>query len=89
MRDYLREMVGAHISLHTNYIIRDLGSPPSIERAKAITDTIPMDIRIEDLAEPILSDHQRVVLGEVDPTTVPQVQRPGRVRADEIALNRV
>ena len=41
-RDYLREMVGAHISLHTTYLIRDLGSPPSIERAKAIIATNPM-----------------------------------------------
>lgn len=46
-RDYLREMVGAHISLHTTYLIRDLGSPPSIERAKAIIATNPMDMRIQ------------------------------------------
>jgi signal transduction histidine kinase len=46
-RDYLREVVGAHISLHTTYFLRDLGSPPDIERAKAITDTNPLDIRIK------------------------------------------
>jgi signal transduction histidine kinase len=46
-RDYLREVVGSHISLHTTYFLRDLGSPPDIERAKAITDTNPLDIRIQ------------------------------------------
>jgi signal transduction histidine kinase len=46
-RDYLREMIGGHISLHTTYLIRDLGSPPDIERARAITATNPMDIRIQ------------------------------------------
>jgi signal transduction histidine kinase len=46
-RDYLREVVGAHISLHTTYFLRDLGSPPDIERARAITDTNPLDIRIQ------------------------------------------
>jgi len=45
-RDYLREIVGAHIALHTTYFVQDLGSPPSIERAEAITATNPMDIRI-------------------------------------------
>jgi signal transduction histidine kinase len=46
-RDYLREIVGAHISLHTTYFVQDLGSPPSIERAEAITATNPMDIKIQ------------------------------------------
>ncbi len=46
-RDYLREIVGAHISLHTNYVVRDIGWPPSIERARAITDHNPFDIRID------------------------------------------
>ena len=46
-RDYLREVVGAHISLHTSYFLRDLGSPPDIELARAITDTNPLDIRIQ------------------------------------------
>lgn len=45
-RDYLREIVGAHVTLHTTYFLQDLGSPPNIERAKEITDTNPFDIRI-------------------------------------------
>lgn len=45
-RDYLREIVGSHIALHTTYFLRDLGLPPSIERAAEIAANNPMDIRI-------------------------------------------
>lgn len=44
--DYLREMVGSHVSLHTTYFLRDLGIPPSIERAREITESNPLDIRL-------------------------------------------
>ena len=30
-RDYLREMIGSHVALHTTYLMEDLGSPPSVE----------------------------------------------------------
>ncbi len=45
-QDYLREVVGAHISLYADYVMNDIGSPPSIERAEAITKRVPVDIRI-------------------------------------------
>lgn len=45
-QDFLREVVGAHISLHADYVLDDIGSPPSIERAKAITARVPVDIRL-------------------------------------------
>ena len=45
-QDYLREVVGAHISLHADYVLSDIGAPPSIERARAITERVPVDIRI-------------------------------------------
>ena len=45
-QDYLREIVGAHISLHADYVLNDIGFPPNIERAKAITERVPVDIRI-------------------------------------------
>ncbi|MCP4000154.1 MAG: HAMP domain-containing histidine kinase [Gammaproteobacteria bacterium] len=44
--DYLRRIAGAHIALHTDYILKDIGSPPDITRAKAIVARIPVDIRI-------------------------------------------
>lgn len=45
-QDFLREVVGAHISLHADYVLNDIGSPPSIERARAITERVPVDIRL-------------------------------------------
>jgi hypothetical protein len=44
--DYLRRIAGAHTALHTEYILNDIGWPPDIERAQAIVDRIPVDIRI-------------------------------------------
>lgn len=46
-RDYLREIIGAHMALHTNYLLRDLGYPPSLERAKALVAANPLDVRID------------------------------------------
>lgn len=45
--DYLRQIVGAHISLHAEYVVGDIGNPPDVARAQAIVDRIPVDIRIE------------------------------------------
>jgi len=45
-QDFLRQVVGAHISLHADYVLDDIGSPPSIERARAITERVPVDIRL-------------------------------------------
>ncbi|MFW2405028.1 MAG: sensor histidine kinase [Gammaproteobacteria bacterium] len=45
-RDYLREMIGSHVALHTTYLIDDLGYPPSIERAGELARDNAMDIQI-------------------------------------------
>jgi len=44
--DYLRQIVGAHIALHSEYILQDIGAPPDIARAEAIVKKIPVDIRL-------------------------------------------
>jgi signal transduction histidine kinase len=44
--DYLRRIAGAHVALHADYLINDIGYPPDVERAQAIVDSIPVDIRI-------------------------------------------
>ena len=44
--DYLREIVGAHISLHADLVLKEIGTPPDPAKAKAIVDRIPVDIRI-------------------------------------------
>ena len=44
--DELRGLVSGHLSLHVSYVQEDIGVPPSIERAIAITKKVPVDIRI-------------------------------------------
>ncbi|MCL4776424.1 MAG: HAMP domain-containing histidine kinase [Gammaproteobacteria bacterium] len=43
---YLSEVVGGHMALHIDYVLKDLGNPPSIERAEAIVSRVPMDIML-------------------------------------------
>lgn len=44
--DDLRELISGHLSLHVDYVRRDIGNPPRVERAMAITEQVPVDIRI-------------------------------------------
>ena len=44
--DEIRGLVSGHLSLHVSYVQEDIGVPPSIERAIAITKKVPVDIRI-------------------------------------------
>ena len=44
--DDLRELISGHLSLHVEYVRRDIGIPPNIDRAIAITRQVPVDIRI-------------------------------------------
>ena len=44
--DSVRELVSAHLALHVDYVLDDIGDPPRIERAEAIVDRVPVDIRI-------------------------------------------
>ena len=44
--DYLRRIAGAHVALHIEYVLNDIGSPPNLARAQEIVDTIPVDMRI-------------------------------------------
>jgi signal transduction histidine kinase len=43
---YLSEVIGAHMALHVDYVLDDVGDPPRIERAKAIVAKVPVDIMI-------------------------------------------
>ena len=44
--DEIRGLISGHLSLHVNYVREDIGVPPNIERAIAITKKVPVDIRI-------------------------------------------
>lgn len=43
---YLSEVVGAHMALHIDYVLNDIGLPPRLDRARAIVDKVPVDILI-------------------------------------------
>ena len=44
--DSIRGLISGHLSLHVNYVREDIGTPPRIDRAIAITERVPVDIRI-------------------------------------------
>lgn len=44
--DYLRALAGSHVSHYLEYILEDIGNPPSMDRAQEITEAIPIDLRI-------------------------------------------
>ncbi|MDH3410123.1 MAG: hypothetical protein OEN51_12230, partial [Gammaproteobacteria bacterium] len=44
--DSIRGLISGHLSLHVNYVREDIGDPPRIDRAIAITERVPVDIRI-------------------------------------------
>ena len=44
--DDIRGLISGHLSLHVQYVLEDIGSPPRIDRAIAITERVPVDIRI-------------------------------------------
>lgn len=46
LTDELRELVSGHLSLHVDYVRDDIGNPPSVQNAIAITEKVPVDIRI-------------------------------------------
>jgi signal transduction histidine kinase len=44
--DDLRALISGHLSLHVDYVRQDIGSPPRLERALAITREVPVDIHV-------------------------------------------
>jgi signal transduction histidine kinase len=44
--DQIRGLISGHLSLHVAYVREDIGVPPRIDRALAITEKVPVDIRI-------------------------------------------
>jgi signal transduction histidine kinase len=44
--DDIRGLISGHLSLHVYYVKQDIGTPPDIDRAIAITERVPVDIRI-------------------------------------------
>ncbi len=44
--DDIRGLISGHLSLHVYYVKQDIGMPPNVDSALAITERVPVDIRI-------------------------------------------
>lgn len=64
--DDLRELVSGHLSLHIDYVLDDIGDPPRIARAIAITRRVPVDIRIAGPSIDWASDEDFPEVSELD-----------------------
>jgi signal transduction histidine kinase len=64
--DDIRGLISGHLSLHVNYVREDIGSPPRIARAVAITERVPVDIRMLGPKLDWASDPNFPRLGELE-----------------------
>ncbi len=64
--DEVRELVSGHLSLHIDYVLDDIGEPPRIARAIAITRRVPVDIRIAGPQIDWASDPDFPLMSELD-----------------------
>ena len=69
--DEMRDLVSGHLSLHVDYVKNDIGDPPNIADALAITETVPVDIRITgpDLnwaSDPAFPVESKLIFGDSD-----------------------
>ncbi|MEM6639428.1 MAG: HAMP domain-containing sensor histidine kinase [Pseudomonadota bacterium] len=44
--DSMRDLVSAHLALHVDYVLNDIGDPPRVDRAMGIVERVPVDIRL-------------------------------------------
>ncbi|MCC5793152.1 MAG: HAMP domain-containing histidine kinase [Chromatiales bacterium] len=75
--DYLRQIVGAHISLHADYVLSDIGTPPDLARAEEIVQRIPVDMRIQGpgtdwVSDPRFPPLESLEFGPLEFVTVPE-----------------
>lgn len=69
--DDLRSLISGHLSLHVDYVRQDIGSPPRLDRALAITQRVPVDIRIDGpgvhwSSDPAFPDPSTLTFGPSD-----------------------
>lgn len=64
--DEIRGLISGHLSLHVSYVKADIGSPPRIDRALAITQRVPVDIRILGPGIDWASDENFPALADLD-----------------------
>jgi signal transduction histidine kinase len=89
--DELRELISGHLALHLDYVRRDIGNPPRIDRALAITERVPVDIRIigpnlDWTSHPAFPDPDELLFGQSEYFS----RDPGALvnRLDDVAFAR-
>jgi len=82
--DQIRGLISGHLSLHVSYVREDIGIPPRIDRAIAITDKVPVDIRILGPSIDWASDPAFPRLDELSFATSPRFSAEPEAWADEL-----
>jgi signal transduction histidine kinase len=83
--DEIRGLISGHLSLHVNYVREDIGVPPRIDRAEAITERVPVDIRIFGPSIDWASDPDFPRVGELTFEPSPRFSDNPDAWADELA----
>ena len=82
--DDIRGLISGHLSLHVHYVRTDIGAPPNIERALAITESVPVDIRILGPDMDWASDEDFPALAELDFAPSPKFSDEPDAWVDEL-----
>ena len=82
--DQIRGLISGHLSLHVSYVREDIGVPPSIDRALAITQEVPVDIRIFGPDIDWASDPQFPLLEQLSFAFSPRFSGDSGAFADEL-----
>ena len=69
--DEIRGLISGHLSLHVQYVRDDIGSPPALDNALAITERVPVDIRVAGPDVDWASDPAFPALEELNFSTSP------------------
>lgn len=83
--DQIRGLISGHLSLHVSYVRDDIGVPPRIDRALAITRKVPVDIRILGPDIDWASDPDFPRLEQLDFAPSPNFSSDPGAWADELA----
>jgi len=82
--DAIRGLISGHLSLHVSYVREDIGVPPRIDRAIAITERVPVDIRISGPSVDWASDENFPLLSELEFAPSPRFSNDRDAWADEL-----
>jgi signal transduction histidine kinase len=82
--DQIRGLISGHLSLHVSYVREDIGVPPRIDRAIAITEKVPVDIRILGPDIDWSSDPAFPRLDQLDFASSPRFSNDPGAWADEL-----